>query len=241
MRSILAVLAMAVVTGAMPVQAAPCAGFNDVDSASPFCASVEWVKNRGITVGVTATQYDPSSPVTRLQMAAFLGRMAPMLAPPLYDASGVLFGYYVANAQTDGTMRSYAAVARAGSTYYLYVAPVSVGPVSANREMVYQVSPNDVFFELANCNESGRKWASNPTNPTISSTNWATLLSVGNGYFLMKPLNPATVVLTITYSSARGGVDGTCINLGVPATLMFPVYELANLGAITVNNPMRIR
>ena len=27
-------------------QAAPCSGFSDVDSASPFCPSVDWLKNR---------------------------------------------------------------------------------------------------------------------------------------------------------------------------------------------------
>lgn len=55
--------------------AAPCAGFTDVDSASPFCVNVEWLKARSITLGCTATLYCPNDPVTRLQMAAFLYRL----------------------------------------------------------------------------------------------------------------------------------------------------------------------
>jgi hypothetical protein len=56
--------------------AAPCAGFTDVDTSSAFCASVAWIKNRGITQGCTApTLYCPSDYVTRLQMAAFLYRL----------------------------------------------------------------------------------------------------------------------------------------------------------------------
>ncbi len=54
---------------------APCAGFTDVDDSSGFCVNVAWMKNRGITLGVTSTLYAPDSPVTRLQMAAFMYRL----------------------------------------------------------------------------------------------------------------------------------------------------------------------
>ena len=59
--------------------AAPCAGFVDVDDASPFCPNVEWLKNRKVTLGCTATQYCPTDPVTRLQMAAFMNRLGSAL------------------------------------------------------------------------------------------------------------------------------------------------------------------
>ena len=60
--------------------AAPCGGFTDVDDTNPahapFCDSVEWMKNRGITLGCTSTTlYCPNDPVSRLQMAAFLYRL----------------------------------------------------------------------------------------------------------------------------------------------------------------------
>ena len=70
----LAALALALALPAS-AHAAPCAGFTDVDDQSSFCASVEWMKNRGITLGLTPTLYDPDSPVTRLQMAAFMYRL----------------------------------------------------------------------------------------------------------------------------------------------------------------------
>ena len=60
---------------AVPAAAAPCTGFVDVDAASPFCAHVTWIKNRGITLGCTPNQYCPDDAVTRLQMAAFMNRL----------------------------------------------------------------------------------------------------------------------------------------------------------------------
>ena len=56
-------------------EAAPCAGFTDVDAADPFCDEVTWMKNRGITLGLTATTYGPNNPVSRLQMALFMYRL----------------------------------------------------------------------------------------------------------------------------------------------------------------------
>lgn len=61
---------------AVPVLAAPCAGFSDVDTSSPYCSSVEWIKNRGVTLGCTASLYCPQDDVTRLQMAIFLHRFS---------------------------------------------------------------------------------------------------------------------------------------------------------------------
>ena len=59
--------------------AAPCAGFNDVDTNDPVmagaCPSIEWMKNRAITFGTSDTTYSPNAPVTRLQMAAFMYRL----------------------------------------------------------------------------------------------------------------------------------------------------------------------
>lgn len=67
---------------AAPAHAAPCAGFTDVDTTSSFCSNVEWVKNRGVTLGCTSTTlYCPTDPVTRLAMAAFLNRLGTALTP----------------------------------------------------------------------------------------------------------------------------------------------------------------
>jgi hypothetical protein len=62
--------------------AAPCAGFTDVDSSSGVCPDVEWIKNRGITTGCTSTTlFCPGDSVSRMQMAAFLNRLANALTP----------------------------------------------------------------------------------------------------------------------------------------------------------------
>jgi hypothetical protein len=61
--------------------AAPCSGFDDVDSIDPFCRYVDWIKNRSVTLGCTASGYCPSENVTRLQMAAFMNRLGTALTP----------------------------------------------------------------------------------------------------------------------------------------------------------------
>lgn len=66
---------------AAPAAAAPCAGFTDVEDTSPFCPSVEWIKNRSVTVGCTATAYCPADAVSRLGMAAFMKRLGTALTP----------------------------------------------------------------------------------------------------------------------------------------------------------------
>jgi hypothetical protein len=70
--------------------AAPCAGFTDVDSTSAFCGNVTWIKNRGVTLGCTATQYCPNEPTTRLQMAAFMNRLGEALFPSTCAAGQVM-------------------------------------------------------------------------------------------------------------------------------------------------------
>ena len=75
-------LALTLTFAAGAARAADCAGFTDVDSASPFCPNVEWLKNRSITTGCTsATLYCPTDNVTRLAMAAFMNRLGTALTP----------------------------------------------------------------------------------------------------------------------------------------------------------------
>lgn len=72
---------------APPALGAPCAGFVDVDDTNPnqsgFCSSIEWIRNRGVTVGCTATEYCPDANVTRMQMAAFMRRLGDTLTPTI--------------------------------------------------------------------------------------------------------------------------------------------------------------
>lgn len=81
-----ALLAAAATVAAPAVHAAPCVGFTDLDDSSSFCQFVEWIKNRSITQGCTATEYCPNNSVTRLQMAAFMKRLGDALTPVLVAA-----------------------------------------------------------------------------------------------------------------------------------------------------------
>lgn len=86
-------IAAVLLVAASNVWAAPCAGFTDVEDTSPFCASVEWIKNRRITQGCTATEYCPNAPLTRLQMAAFMARFGTSSAAMYWvDESGAFVG-----------------------------------------------------------------------------------------------------------------------------------------------------
>ena len=74
-RRILAILALfaAVLAGASSPLLSTCGPFTDV-AGDAFCPFVLEIFSLGITTGTTATTYDPTASVTRLQMAAFLSR-----------------------------------------------------------------------------------------------------------------------------------------------------------------------
>jgi hypothetical protein len=82
-RRVLAAAAFALAAGvAVPAAAQNCADFGDVPAASPFCPSVEWLKNRQITTGCgDGSNYCPNDAVTRLAMAAFMNRLGTALTP----------------------------------------------------------------------------------------------------------------------------------------------------------------
>src|SRR5262245_52745165 len=64
---------LAILSGASSTILGTCGPFTDV-AADAFCPFVLEVFYMGITTGTTATTYDPTSNVSRLQMAAFLSR-----------------------------------------------------------------------------------------------------------------------------------------------------------------------
>jgi len=82
MKGKLILLSIPLLVALSPVARSQCAGFTDVAAADPFCANVQWVKNREITLGCTsATLYCPTDPVLRLSMAAFMNRLGRALTP----------------------------------------------------------------------------------------------------------------------------------------------------------------
>ena len=70
---VLAPAALAFLTGLSSALFGVCGPFTDV-AADSFCPFVLEIFTLGITTGTSPTTYDPSSAVTRLQMAAFLSR-----------------------------------------------------------------------------------------------------------------------------------------------------------------------
>lgn len=80
------VVACAAALAAGDALALACAGFTDVGLSDPFCPSVEWVRNRGVTVGCAPTLFCPNAPVSRLAMAAFLQRLGGALTPRTVEA-----------------------------------------------------------------------------------------------------------------------------------------------------------
>lgn len=91
-----ALATMLLVGGALfapQVAAQTCAGFTDVLNTDPFCTNVAWMKNRGVTLGCTATTYCGANPVTRLQMAAFMLRVANVVVPSVVDVEAAGGGF----------------------------------------------------------------------------------------------------------------------------------------------------
>jgi hypothetical protein len=96
-RSLLVAFATALVLSptCTPSHAAPCAGFGDVDATNPFCANVEWLKNRQVTIGCNGPSvYCPNEVVTRLSMATFLSRLGNALTTThvvnVTDSAGIV-------------------------------------------------------------------------------------------------------------------------------------------------------
>ena len=93
---VLKLWAMAGVTAALafaaPAMAQNCTPFTDVTDDGPppagvNCPAVQWLYNRNITTGFTATTYNSGAPVSRLAMALFLYRMGQRLTPVEIAAS----------------------------------------------------------------------------------------------------------------------------------------------------------
>jgi hypothetical protein len=67
-----------------------CVGFTDLEGEDPFCPNVEWMKNRSITLGCTATTFCPDDYVSRVSLAAFMNRLGNALEPRFAHASQAL-------------------------------------------------------------------------------------------------------------------------------------------------------
>jgi hypothetical protein len=145
-----AVLAVVVVAASPVALSAPCAGFADVDDTSSFCANVQWVKNRSITLGCTSPSlYCPNDPVSRLAMAAFMNRLGDALAPVYVHAANI-------NAFQTVNDQGVACETQAFSTgaYQRVATPVGAmlyhggpGVNDVATRLVYRLPPSTTWFE----------------------------------------------------------------------------------------------
>ena len=88
-RRLLIAIAVLIPCAFAPIAAAQiCAPFTDVAAASGFCTNIQWMHNRGITLGCTATAYCPTQFVRRDQMAAFMNRLGNVV----FEQGGSAFG-----------------------------------------------------------------------------------------------------------------------------------------------------
>jgi hypothetical protein len=65
-----------------PAAGAQCSGFSDVAASNTLCPSVDWLRNRSVTLGCSSTTlFCPNDFVIRLAMAAFMNRLGNALTP----------------------------------------------------------------------------------------------------------------------------------------------------------------
>lgn len=92
-RSILLAAFVSVFAVAVPAHAAPCPGvapwvFDDVQDTDPFCPSITWMAEHGITLGCAVIDanhrlFCPADSVRRDQMAAFVSRLGNISVPTI--------------------------------------------------------------------------------------------------------------------------------------------------------------
>jgi hypothetical protein len=66
--------------------------FSDVPAAASYHDAVDWLVNRGVTLGCVMGMYCPSDFVTRAQMALFMNRLGVALSPVFLNATGLTGG-----------------------------------------------------------------------------------------------------------------------------------------------------
>jgi hypothetical protein len=167
--SFLAVLAAALLV-APAGSAAPCAGFTDVEDTSQFCANVQWLRNREITLGCTGlAAYCPNDPVIRLSMAAFLQRLGTALIPTTLGEIDLPGGGAVTLANTP--------VVCAGASNR-FLARGFPRTTRGHATFVFRSSgSSDVSIELVESTDNGATWTTASPAHAVSAADqqWATL------------------------------------------------------------------
>jgi serine protease len=161
-----------------------CVVFNDVLNTDPFCANVQWIYNRNITLGCVPGSYCPASTVSRLGMAAFMNREGTALTPVDLDVPFGDFGTNLAAPQVfcatdDYTASSFPrrAYLRARANFY--------GPSSAARytvEHVFSTNGGSTWNAVPNSLMSVTLFTGSPADDKTLVPFGAMDLAVGTTY-----------------------------------------------------------
>jgi len=222
--------AVAALLSASNAIAAPCAGFLDVDAASPFCANVEWLKNRSITLGCSSsTLYCPTDPVSRLAMAAFMNRLGNAVEPQFRHT--ILTGAQAAvNAGTTICVTpSYAVdnfprVATATAMFFHRAAASE----DVFAQAMYSVDAGATWLTFGDIlsvagNVAGKYASQSPVaKPLILSPGTVIQFGISTGVLSSGPVSDAACELTVRFDSHTGtsspyDADGlTAAQVGLP-------------------------
>jgi hypothetical protein len=104
-----------------------CAPFTDVAASSGFCSNIQWLFNRDIIEGCTATQYCPANFVRRDQMAAFINRLADNA---VFQQGGNAFGETAVLGTSDA--RAVEIVAEGQRAFRVWYVPADANPAGVN-------------------------------------------------------------------------------------------------------------
>ncbi|HVF64945.1 MAG TPA: hypothetical protein VNE58_13225 [Casimicrobiaceae bacterium] len=168
----LAALALSIVS-TVATAAPPCAGFDDVDSNDIFCANIEWIRNRGVTIGcnIPGTLYCPTQPVLRNQMAAFMNRLGTALTPVQVGVDVVSGAVNLSGAPTICQTANYA-VTGFPRRAYLDLAFAGLAPTNV-----------DVAADLVYTTDNGANWTQLTTvanRGAIAANQWGSIANLAN-------------------------------------------------------------
>lgn len=131
-------------------EAAPCAGFDDVPTDSAFCGNVEWVKNRGITLGCTTGLYCPDQAVSRLAMAAFMNRLGSVVSPSTHVAREAMAGATLGGGRLCETTPLAAVEYARQASVDLRFSGSTVAPARIDVQPIYAAGGSDDWRSVTN-------------------------------------------------------------------------------------------
>jgi hypothetical protein len=157
-------------TAQLQVTLPGCAGFGDIDVSSPFCQHVEWIRNRSVTQGCTASAYCPNDGVSRLAMAAFLARLGAALTPVVLNVDA-----------TTGALPLALSVVSCQTSNFVVTG--FIRRAHANAVIGAKAAANvDLGVELVASFDDGQQWVAiaQPSRAGLSANRWTGVGAIGS-------------------------------------------------------------